>query len=138
VNGYTFREQLLVDFRRKHTGMFVEALKALEEDVPLTADLKCALPHGLQVIARYRGEMEFSRDWQGAMANPVFQPRNPAARIAGDYFASVGHSEQARRNLHQGMEDDMVTLSNLNAIEKLLRALAFKLGVSLIEPRRRK
>jgi hypothetical protein len=137
-SSMTLRERLLVDFRRKHTGMLVEALKALEENVPLGIGKKSALPHALEVIARYKREMEFSRDWQRAMGNPSFRPTDPTAQAAADLFASAGKDEQARRNLQEGAEDAMVTLSNLRSIEKLMRVLAHKIGLSLIEPGRGK
>lgn len=142
TSSLTFREQLHQDFDHKplgkHIAGLVWALKDVEEAIPLTSDTKSALRHGLRVIAQYRQERAFTRDFQEVLSNPDLAPKDEVLRASRAWFAPPADDERARRSLLEGMEESMIEIANLNQIEKLMRALAPKLAVSLIEPEQRK
>jgi hypothetical protein len=125
----SFREQLLMDYQTDyrevadHGEPLVITLKALEEGSPPRPDDKRRLRHALQVIDAYKiGAAEW---------------RDDGAREARDTVAGP-HTEALRRAAAESMETRMVEISNLKAIERLVRALAHNLGVSLVEPGRSK
>jgi|GEM_PF-5969206 len=128
----SFREQLLIDYgkdhHRKHPvlGKYVSGLvwtlKAWEEGSLPDHLKKRAFSHALQVIDAYKHEAAQSRD----------DAERDTTGINGQ------HAEFHQRAAAEEMESQMVAISNLKSIENLVRTLAGKLGVSLIEPTREK
>jgi hypothetical protein len=128
----SFRERLLLDddtqYQAQHPVLSAHGsplaftLKACEEGASLGRTDKRRLSHALQVIDAFK---------------------NRAAEIREDSARQVAATPVALHNAyHRGeaesMEDCLVEIIHLNAIEQLVRALAHKLGVTLIEPGRRK
>jgi hypothetical protein len=126
----TFREYLLMDYQaphdipalRKYGEGLVLTLKGMEEGAIPDQKVKGRLRHALLVIDAYKQERA---EW-----------RDDDAREAREMDGPHGNFHQ--RKAAESMETQMVAISNLKAIEKLVRTLSQKLGVSLVEPDRGK
>lgn len=136
---FTFREKLCCDHRtqeqedypvlREHGSMLLWAMKSLEDDSPLDRDERFHLRHALLVIDAYRQKSEIERDRFAKSANaPLAHP---------PHSAEDHRMAEFRREIADEMGDYIVEISNLNSIEKLIRSLAHKLGIPLIEANRR-
>ena len=121
----TFREQMLMDYQTPHqmehpvlskygSGL-VWTLKKLEEGISIDQNQKRQLSHAIQVINAYRMETAAFRD--------------DSARRATDW---------KQREEAEMMGTYAVGISNLMSVEKIVRSLAQKLDVLLIEPGRYK
>ncbi len=124
-SGVSFREQMLMDYEidddrevTEHAGPLAIALKSLEAGAPPDRDGNGVLSRALQVIEAYKKEAAGYRD--------------DAARHARE----APHSELLRQDAAEEVEKCAAEISNLNSIEKLVRQLAHRVGVSLIEPGR--
>jgi hypothetical protein len=131
--GMTFREHLLFDGNSpsevQHGTGLLWTLKTLEADVPLIQEHKDGLRHALEVMAAYRRESANYRD-SGLNKGAIAQAKR-------DTSPNWEYIERLRREDADWRETCMVEISNLNAIEKMIRALAQRLNVPLIDPRRR-
>jgi hypothetical protein len=139
--GVAFREQLQYNAEqtRHPAALLFSPLIELAEGRPLSPQAKLNLAHGLQVTDAYRQDSTRSRDIYVMHANPDLRPRNAYQRQA--HRAHVIHgrpSSDAQREAQEDMATSVVEIGNLNAIEKLLRALAShpEVKVKLIEPGR--
>jgi hypothetical protein len=127
----SFREQLLMDYQTanwqvaEHGTPLVLTLKGWEEGARPSRHEKCAFSHALQVLDAYRKETAHFRNDDVREAREAREEGSP-------------HAEFLRRVAAESMESCKVKISNLNSIERLVRTLAHKLNVALIEPQRRK
>lgn len=130
----SFRERLFMDYQvlhnnrilRKYGEPLVLTLKAIEEGAPPNADIKRRLSHALLVTDAYKKEaVEFRQD-AIIEANEAFV--DPEGKPPLSF----------QRKDAENIEAFTVEIINLQAIDRLMRALAHKLGVSLVEPSRRK
>jgi hypothetical protein len=127
----TFREQLCMDYQSpneiENANALLFALKRFEAGTaPLDAIDLDDLSHALEVINAYKKEAADARAFDVRNANTSRPDRDPR------------NSEVFRREAADNIEIHTVTLNSLNAIERLVLTLARKVGVSLIEPERRK
>lgn len=142
VDSYrlTLREKLCLDnnsqaqadhfMLHEYGSRLLWAMKALEDGSPLDRDERFDLQYALQVIDAYRQKSEIERDRSAKAANA------PLANPAGS--AEDRRLAEYRRDRADEMESYMVEINNLDSIEKLMRSLAHKLGIPLIEPVRGK
>jgi hypothetical protein len=141
--GMTFREQLWADYDTLHqmdhpvlrkwgSGLLL-TLKRLEEGVTNSTDRenRRQLSHALDVIQVYRREQAEWRDAARGDTNLVetVQPHENWSGLPRDWY---------QREAADDVETHMVAISNLSSVEKLMRILADKLGISLREPGRKK
>lgn len=135
--SYNFRESLLLDngteSEKKHAPGLVTALKNLEDAVSCDHLDQRHLSHALQVINAYRKEAENFRGMAELDAN-----YQAPEELSGLPPARREQMLEFHRDAAGSMEKWTVEKIHLGAIEKLVRQLAQKIGVSLIEPRRRR
>jgi hypothetical protein len=125
---------LLTDAGALREAFLLEALTDLAEGRRLGKAAKRALAHSLQVIEGYRDLAADDRDTCEMEANPDMPRKNEWQRYERKRFGQSPQADEARRAAFDDMESFMVEISNLNAIEGLLRALAHQLGIPLTEP----
>ena len=89
----------------------------------------------MRVTASYRQYAMQLRDYVAIHANPDLLPKNEAQETAKREQALHGRPpSEGQREAQDDMATFAAMIGNLKAIETLVRALAKKLGVSLIEP----
>lgn len=129
-----FGKQLLMDdeegYGGKHGRGLLIALQAIAADLPLGNTEKRDMRHALEAIDSYRRESAAFRDMVARDANAM--PPELVPFVYGQAAADLPRKD------FDSMESFMVELGNLKTIEKLVRALASKLDISLIEPGRAK
>ena len=135
----TFREQLLCDYggeeEKKYGRDLLWALKAVEDNLAVSVRHRRSLSHGLQLVDAYRRESTAFRDMAEIEANPDMPPKNRVQQSAKRKHVPEGpHAEKLERAAQEQMARNAVEISNLKSIDKLIRALAQKLRIALIEP----
>lgn len=131
----TFRELLFMDHltedEKKHGGKLLWALKTLEEDIPLTPRQRKALAMALNVLAHYKKDFrEFQNDALRASHGNI-EDSDGSTNLYRDTLAK--HPKQA----HNEIGEMAVYIGNVNHIEKIIRILAQKLVIDLIEPKQK-
>jgi hypothetical protein len=138
----TFREELFANHgtkdEKKHGREVLWVLKTLEANISPTKKHKVDLRHGLQVIDAYRKEWIRNRDMEETRANPDRVSRRTTQETAQWFNRLMPPTEEQERDAQDSVGVCAATIGNLNAIEKVMRALARKLSITLIEPGRRK
>jgi len=110
----------------------VPALKRIEEDVPLDERDKRALSYSLCCIDAYKANVAECRDHIARQSRAPDDPENFA------YYDPEEDKDAFKRWQADLVETWTLEIGNLNQVEKLLRTLADKLGISLTEPGRGK
>lgn len=126
----SFRERLLMDYQAMHDDLILRkygeplviVLKGMEEGASPDRDDKRYFRHGLRVIDSYKKE---AAEWRDDEARKARETNGP-------------HAQTLRRAAAESMETRMVEINNFKAIEKLIRTLAVRIGVSLVETEREK
>lgn len=126
--SYNFRETLCLNPNEQNGHPLLQCLKCIEEGIPLTGQMKKKLAGALKEIDDYRRE---------SMAHNHMLKQGLQG-VPQDFYIRLLKTESQKRAAQDNIGDNAVAINNLNHIEKLMRVLAEKLGITLIEPTRGK
>jgi hypothetical protein len=138
--GTTFREELQYHHQGKLRYLAPRLywpLHALEQGRALSPFEQGEFSHALEVLDAYREASTRSRNILAMHANPDMRPKNEHQNEARRGHRIHGSpTDDAQREAQEDMATSVVEIGNLNAIQKLLHALARHpdVNVKLIDP----